>query len=641
MTTSFKTLWNDDYLKSFARRVLQSATSTSAEDNLQFWYDTEDKQGNEIVEVNPHILINDFFPAMGVRNLVLGKSAKGLESIMPVFVRGNRVEEINGDILKSITYKVLDFWGALCGDTKTPAFVRTALGFKKTLFDSNNLRSIRDLDDKTIMTDTPASAFRFFKNGWLEITKDGVSNLRSYDELPTDTIIWNDAVIERDYLFVEDVTASLHNLLVNRIHPHTGEYVNDKKELTALTKEYKEKEKEQRDTPRDTHFRDFVFNLAMNEEGEVCPKVLERIKIGVGYLCHRYHFADRRRWIEIVDRDFDVSRKSANGGNGKSLLINSLKHVMRVTTLDGKEFRKGKSDTFAFAGVKPSTEIVFFDDADEKFDIQRLYSRTTGDFHVREMRQNPFSIEAKRAPKLVITSNYPLGNNDASTLRRQFVIEVSSFYKDAREQYGHTPCDIHGGKMIADEGGGWNDTDWSEYYRFVWECISTYLSKGFPASEDTSENFKRSQLIAGFNCDNAEELLDFYLDFLNAIADSGEEVYVPAFYNKVRSAFPTLPKEWNDERLYRHLKEVGAAFKIYPNKASNGAQRQCRLTQDNWQAWVDAGLEHHTKPTGEKFVIGDRVRTFSALRLSSPKSFFTPNFAMKEEEETLLQEVAN
>jgi len=47
-------------------------------------------------------------------------------------------------------------------------------------------------------------------------------------------------------------------------------------------------------------------------------------------------------------------------------------------------------------------------------------------------------------------------------------------------------------------------------------------------------------------------------------------------------------------------------------------------------------MEHHTKPTGEKFVFGDRVRTFSALRLSTPKSFFTPNFAMKEEEETLL-----
>jgi hypothetical protein len=629
-------LWNDDYLKSFAQRVLDSASSASTEDNLQFWIETEDKYGNMIAEVNPHILINDFFPALGVRNLMLGKSDKGLESVMPVFVRGNRVEEINGDILKSITYKVLDFWGVLCEDIKTPAIVRTTLGFKKTLFDRNNLRSIRDLDDKIVMTDNPTSAFRFFKNGWLEITKDGVSTLRSYDDLPKDNIIWNDAVIERDYLFAEDVTASLQKLTLNRIHPKTGEYVNNKDELKTLVKEYQQKEEEQRKTPRDTHFRDFVSNLAMTEDGEVCPKVLERIKIGIGYLCHRHHFADRRRWIEIVDRDFDVSRKSANGGNGKSLLINSLKHVMRVKTLDGKEFKKGRSDIFAFAGVKPSTEIIFFDDADEKFDIQRLYSRTTGDFHVRDMRQNPYSIEAKRAPKIVITSNYPLGNNDASTIRRQFVIEVGSFYKDAREQYGQTPCDIHGGKMIADEGGGWNETDWSEYYRFIWECISTYLAKGFPANEETSENFKRSQLIAGFNCDNAEDLLDFYVDYLNTIAESGEDVFVPAFYNKVRDAFPTLPKDWNDERLYRHLKEVGNAFKIYPNKAINGIQRQCRLTKENWQVWVDAGLEHHTKPSGEKFAVGDRVRIFNVTRLSNTKSFFSPNFNQAENTDKLV-----
>jgi hypothetical protein len=629
-------LWNDDYLKSFAQRVLDSASSASTEDNLQFWIETEDKYGNMIAEVNPHILINDFFPALGVRNLMLGKSDRGLESVMPVFVRGNRVEEINGDILKSITYKVLDFWGVLCEDIKTPAIVRTTLGFKKTLFDRNNLRSIRDLDDKIVMTDNPTSAFRFFKNGWLEITKDGVSTLRSYDDLPKDNIIWNDAVIERDYLFAEDVTASLQKLTLNRIHPKTGEYVNNKDELKTLVKEYQQKEEEQRKTPRDTHFRDFVSNLAMTEDGEVCPKVLERIKIGIGYLCHRHHFADRRRWIEIVDRDFDVSRKSANGGNGKSLLINSLKHVMRVKTLDGKEFKKGRSDTFAFAGVKPSTEIIFFDDADEKFDIQRLYSRTTGDFHVRDMRQNPYSIEAKRAPKIVITSNYPLGNNDASTIRRQFVIEVGSFYKDAREQYGQTPCDIHGGKMIADEGGGWNETDWSEYYRFIWECISTYLAKGFPANEETSENYKRSQLIANFNCDNAEDLLDFYVDYLNTIAESGEDVFVPAFYNKVRDAFPTLPKDWNDERLYRHLKEVGNAFKIYLNKETNGIQRQCRLTKENWQVWVDAGLEHHTKPSGEKFAVGDRVRYFNATRLSNTKSFFSPNFNQAENTDKLV-----
>ena len=75
----------------------------------------------------------------------------------------------------------------------------------------------------------------------------------------------------------------------------------------------------------------------------------------------------------------------ANGGNGKSILINSLKNVMNVEPLNGKDFKKGRSDTFAFANVTPATEIAFFDDADDTFDTKRLFSRTTGDFHIRRM----------------------------------------------------------------------------------------------------------------------------------------------------------------------------------------------------------------------------------------------------------------
>lgn len=633
MSNVSKTLWNDDYLKSFAKRVILSNTSVSIEKSLVFWYEDE-KSGD--FKINRHLLISRFFPALGVRNLVLGKNAKGLDSALPVFIRENRVEEINGEILKSISFKVLDYYAELCGDTDEPEEVRTALGFCKEVFESKGLRAIPDLYDKSVVTDTPISALRFFTNGWVEIDKNGVSCLQSYNEFPEDKIIWNNSVIERDYLFAEDVTASLHNLRVNRIHPVSGEYVNTEimsaKQLKVLIKEYEAKEKEQKETIRETHYRDFVSNLARNNDGDVCPITFERLKIGIGYLCHRHHFSDRRKWVEIVDKDFDVSRRVANGGNGKSIFLAALKNVMNVTEISGKEFKKGRSDTFAFADVTPSTEICFFDDADENFDITRLYTRTTGDFHVRRMRQNPFSIDRKNAPKLAIATNYPLGNNDFSTRRRQFVIEVSSYYKDALETYGETPCDIHGGKMLAEEGGGWNETDWSEFYRFIWECISTYLSKGLPANEETSENFKRSQLIGSFNYQDGEELLDFYLNYLHKSALLDVEVFVDGFYQDVRNTFPNLPKDWNNERLYRHLKECGAAFKINPNKGTNGALKQVRLTGENWQRWVDAGLEGHTKPSGDEFVIGDRVRVFSVTQLSNPNSFFIPVFTNTDDE---------
>ena len=620
MTNKSKVLWNDDYLKSFTEELIQNDTSTSK--SLVFWY--EDDNGD--LKISRHIFVSRTLPALGVRNLILGKDLQGMDTALPVFINGNRVEEITPEVLKSITFKVIDYYGELTGDTDTAEEVHTALGFSKQIFEKTGLRTIPDLYDKTPLTDTPDTAIRCFINGYVVITKEGVSKLFDYSELPDDKIIWNNSVINREYLFATDVTASLDAIINEGKHPQTGEYIEGKRARTALWKEYKQMYEEEQNTPRDTHYRDFVSNLAMTAEGDICPVTLERLKLGIGYLCHRHHFADKRKWVEIVDRDFDVSRKRADGGNGKSVLIKSLANIMNVTELDGKEFKKGRSDTFAFANVTPATEICFFDDADEKFDTTRLFSRTTGDFYVRRMRQNPFSIKAGDAPKIVITSNYPLGENDNSTRRRQFVVEVGSYYKDAAEIYGETPADIHGGKMIAEEGGGWNEVDWSEFHRFVFECIALYLQKVCLLATIRVTTSSAVSWLLVFACDDAEALCDFYLRFLNDLADSGEDCFAHDFYQHVQKAFPNLPTEWKDERLYRQLRDVGVAFKVYPNKWMNGHQKQVRIGADNggWQKWVDAGLEGTLKSNGEPFVEGERARAFSVTRSLIPTEAPSP-----------------
>ena len=41
MSNTFKTLWNDDYLKSFTQTMIESDTSTSQMKTLVFWYEDE------------------------------------------------------------------------------------------------------------------------------------------------------------------------------------------------------------------------------------------------------------------------------------------------------------------------------------------------------------------------------------------------------------------------------------------------------------------------------------------------------------------------------------------------------------------------------------------------------------------------
>ena len=86
-------------------------------------------------------------------------------------------------------------------------------------------------------------------------------------------------------------------------------------------------------------------------------------------MCHRYNSQSQRKYVLLVDRFFDgdLNRDIANGGNGKSLLINTLGTLMNLEILNGKEIKKDAS-SFKLAQVTTATEIVHFDDAHKKFD---------------------------------------------------------------------------------------------------------------------------------------------------------------------------------------------------------------------------------------------------------------------------------
>ena len=161
----------------------------------------------------------------------------------------------------------------------------------------------------------------------------------------------------------------------------------------------------------------------------------------------------------IVDRDIDPRRGgTANGGNGKSVLVECLSNLLNTAFLDGREYVKGNSSNkFSFSSVTPSTDLVFIDDAAPDLDWKSLYSRTTGRFTVNKKHKDSYVISKEDAPKIVITSNYAIPETDSSTERRNFQVEVSSNYRKQREEYGFNIKDLHGQKLLFQEGGGWTE----------------------------------------------------------------------------------------------------------------------------------------------------------------------------------------
>ena len=106
MKTTYKELWNDEYLTSFVNRIFQSGASNSKEPNLEFWFN-DPKKG---LQIDHSAFLNRFCVQLGIRNLVLGNDVTAYGNSVPVFVVGNRVEQMDTKTVKTVILKVLTIY---------------------------------------------------------------------------------------------------------------------------------------------------------------------------------------------------------------------------------------------------------------------------------------------------------------------------------------------------------------------------------------------------------------------------------------------------------------------------------------------------------------------------------------------------
>jgi hypothetical protein len=520
---------------------------------IRFWDEDDDGNLQELGEEHIVRYLNDFLPAVGIFSLP-DQDAKGVPHHQLIYFFENRVEVINEQQFETVIRKVLEESGY-----KT---VYQKIHFKKAqFFGKNVLTSVPYLDGKEILRDSQTSSWRFFSNGYVEVTSDKVTDAIPYTSLPEGSIVWNDSISTREYR-PSDQTVGTH------------------------------------------HYRSFVANLSRDANGDFDQRSFERLQVVIGYLCHRCHRESERKCVILIDRLDDVNLiGSSHGGTGKSLLIRCLSEVLHTINLDGKAFKKSTQDRFALAGVNETHELVNFDDASENFTFDSIFPHITGDFHIRRLRQNPTSIPGHRAPKIVITTNHPIPGSDTSHRRRQVLVEVSSYYRDLLVKDGTTPADVHGGMELC--GSEWTEGDWNEFYQFIFECIQIYLKQGLPKFTEESEIHKRANLVR--KC-GRRDLLDTLLEVLQKAAESGEEVFCEEFYSQVRGRVPGAVQ--TDSVLLGLLKDVAEENGYLFNPHKNGLIDKQRLSGERWNRWVALGLDQSTKKSGGSYQKDDRVTVF-------------------------------
>ena len=222
-------LWDSRFLNEFKQELHHDPS-------IQFW---EEDVNGDVMDFKPsHYkkMLMVFLPALGVKNLQLGTTDKGRPTSTLVFTRGNRVEQIDPQTLKQVCFRLFN----LMGEKGTQ--IRNNF-YKEKVFNKDELSLIPDLEGKKVFKDNVLSAYRFFQNGFVEITSNGVSPLKSYDEIPEDYVIWNSSVIPKDYedtITKEVLEHKLSNIIANGIHPETGDLIYQKNDRVKLYQEFME-----------------------------------------------------------------------------------------------------------------------------------------------------------------------------------------------------------------------------------------------------------------------------------------------------------------------------------------------------------------------------------------------------------------
>jgi hypothetical protein len=295
-----------------------------------------------------------------------------------------------------------------------------------------------------VLRDTKETAYLFYKNGVVEVSKDS-SELKHYSSYGLH--IWEDQVIKRKYIDADH---------------HESEY------------------------------RTFIWKISGGFDLPPQPTLEEATKYKnavdryntfqtvIGYLLHSYNVGGDNKAIILND---ELISDEPNGRSGKGLFWNGLKHLKKVQSLNGKSFNF--NDPFPYQGVKTDCQVLVWDDVKKNFDFEQLFSVITEGIEITYKGKDTIKLAIEDSPKILITTNYTIKGNGGSHEARRHEVELSSFFNSS-----YTPIQFFGHKLFDD----WDDAEWARFDCYMIECLKKYLTSGLMQYEAINLPLKKLQV---------------------------------------------------------------------------------------------------------------------------------------------------
>ena len=340
-----------------------------------------------------------------------------------IYIKNNVVEVIAKDDLKK---KVFDHIRSFKDDSLFEYFASVV----RNVF-SDEILEVIDERKVEFVKDRADEVNFYFENKVVTLTKDEVK-FSDYDDL--NGYIWKSQILDREY----NAGASVQEL----------------------------------EQGNESDFARFLFNVS----GQDAKRYASMMSV-IGFLLH--NFKSRSKCPAIILNDETIS-DNPEGGTGKGIFIRSLQYFKSTESVDGKMFKFDRS--FLYQRVNLDTQILAFEDVQQGFDFERLFSVITDGIEVEKKGQDSFYIPFEQSPKIIVTTNYAVRGTGNSHNRRKLELEFAQHYTKT-----NTPHDEFG-RLLFDD---WTDEDWDKFDRFMIGCAQVYLSHGLIEAQHVNLEYKK------------------------------------------------------------------------------------------------------------------------------------------------------
>ena len=398
---------------------------------------------------------NDFMLSIGGINEPIRLYKKD-NNIIKEIKRSHLIEFIRKDINKYRNRnKILEAFLKVVNDYLSES--KLIIGLSENKFDRKDLLEL----DRNIER-------YYFKNCFIEITKDEILK-KNYSDIKK-PIMYRDSM-EKDFNKLYDIKSDdLRYFSFNKFIEF----------LTVLRKDYTDNTDAL--IRGDSKFHEERYNALMSI---------------IGYLLSENKPQSLTKAILLTDIKLLENKDDANGGTGKSLLINALGFLVQVFKINGKTLKNNLN--FIYSGLTREHNIILFDDVTNNFKVDTFYTDITSDMTVNHKGSIIETFKASESPKLVFTSNTPFNLKSSSDRRRFNIFEISDYFGENR-----TPVDVFDKEFFTT----WNSKDWNKFYSLMFYAIQIYLRDGLIQTELI--NINKNLLISQTN-EMFIEFMDNYL----------------------------------------------------------------------------------------------------------------------------------